>query len=214
MNQLGFPLLTLITFLPLVGIPILLLLPRDREEASKWVAFGISVLTFIVSLRLLLNFAPGEAGPQLVDRAAWVPQWGINYFLGVDGISLWLVLLTTLLSPIAPLPLVGIPLVEGGARMLTVAGLLLMVCGVAWALVNINSLPMVVDMTSAVRIGTFTGLYYLFSTLAAIVGPNINGWAIQLTGNNYNLIMIIAPIFMLAALLMLIGVRRGEALAE
>jgi len=101
MNQLGFPLLTLITFLPLVGIPILLLLPRDREEASKWVAFGISVLTFIVSLRLLLSFAPGEAGPQLVDRAAWVPQWGINYFLGVDGISLWLVLLTTLLSPIA-----------------------------------------------------------------------------------------------------------------
>ena len=98
--------------------------------------------------------------------------------------------------------------------MVTVAGLLLMVCGVAWALVNINSLPMVVDMTSAVRIGTFTGLYYLFSTLAAIVGPNINGWAIQLTGNNYNLIMIIAPIFMLAALLMLIGVRRGEALAE
>ncbi len=138
------------------------------------------------------------------------------------GLSALVVLLTalyfipaqTLLSPIAPLPLVGIPLVEGGARMLTVAGLLLMVCGVAWALVNINSLPMVVDMTSAVRIGTFTGLYYLFSTLAAIVGPNINGWAIQLTGNNYNLIMIIAPIFMLAALLMLIGVRRGEALAE
>ncbi len=101
MNVLNFPLLTIITFLPLAGIPILLLLPRDREEASKWVAFGISVLTFIVSLRLLLNFAPGEAGPQFVDRAAWVPQWGINYFLGVDGISLWLVLLTTLLSPIA-----------------------------------------------------------------------------------------------------------------
>ncbi len=101
MNQLGFPLLTLITFLPLLGIPILLLLPRGREEASKWVALGVSVLAFIVSLRLLLNFAPGEAGPQLVDRAPWVPQWGIQYFLGVDGISLWLVLLTTLLSPIA-----------------------------------------------------------------------------------------------------------------
>ena len=101
MNQLGVPLLTLITFLPLVGIPILLLMPRDKEEASKWVAFGISVLTFIVSLRLLLNFAPGESGPQFVARYWWVPQWGITYFLGVDGISLWLVLLTTLLSPIA-----------------------------------------------------------------------------------------------------------------
>jgi len=65
------------------------------------VAFGISVLTFIVSLRLLLNFAPGEAGPQFVERYWWVPQWGIQYFLAVDGISLWLVLLTTLLSPIA-----------------------------------------------------------------------------------------------------------------
>ncbi len=116
-----------------------------------------------------------------------------------------------LLTGIAPLPLVGIPLVEGGARMLTLAGVLLILGGIGWAFVNINSLPMIVDLTSAARIGTYTGLYYLFSTFSAIVGPNVNGWAVQLTGGNYNIIMLIAPFFMLAALGMMMGVKRGEA---
>ena len=117
----------------------------------------------------------------------------------------------TLLAPILPLPLVGIPLSEGGPRMLTMAGIMLIFGGIGWAFVNINSLPMIVDLTSAARIGTFTGLYYLFSTFSAIVGPNINGLAIQLTGNNYNVIMLIAPFFMLIALVLMLGVRRGEA---
>lgn len=123
------------------------------------------------------------------------------YFLPAD----------TLLTGIAPLPLVGIPLEEGDTRMLTIAGVLLMFGGIGWAFVNINSLPMVVEMTTAARIGTFTGLYYLFSTLSAIVGPNINGWAIQLTGNNYNIMMLIAPFFLLVALILMLGVRKGEA---
>jgi Na+/melibiose symporter-like transporter len=116
-----------------------------------------------------------------------------------------------LLTPVSPLPLLGIPLVENGPRMLTLAGLMLIFGGIGWAFVNINSLPMVVELTSAARIGTFTGLYYLFSTLSAIVGPNVNGWAIQLTGNNYNIIMLMAPFFMCIALLLMLGVRRGEA---
>lgn len=116
-----------------------------------------------------------------------------------------------LLSPVAPLPLVGIPLVEGGPRMLTMAGVMLIFGGIGWAFVNINSLPMVVELTTAARIGTFTGLYYLFSTFSAIVGPNVNGLAIQLTGNNYSVIMLIAPFFMLTALVLMLGVRRGEA---
>lgn len=92
-----------------------------------------------------------------------------------------------------------------------VIGVFLMVAGAAWALININSLPMVVDMTDAARLGTYTGLYYLFSTLAAIAGPNVNGWIIQLTGRNYNATMMIAPIFMLTAFSLMVGVRRGEA---
>jgi len=139
--------------------------------------------------------------------------------IGLITISLMLVLLyvtpaEALLIGIAPLPLVGIPLEEGGARMLTLAGVFLIIAGAAWAFVNINSLPMVVDLTNAARIGTFTGLYYLFSTFSAIVGPNLNGWAIQLTGNNYNIVMLIAPVFMLIALWLMLGVRRGEAITE
>jgi hypothetical protein len=117
---------------------------------------------------------------------------------------------SALLTPISPLPLVGIPLTDGGPRMLTMAGLLLVFGGIGWAFVNINSLPMVVELTTAARLGTFTGLYYLFSTLSAIVGPNVNGLAIQLTGNNYNVIMLIAPFFLLTAFVLMLGVRRGE----
>jgi maltose/moltooligosaccharide transporter len=120
---------------------------------------------------------------------------------------------STLLAPVSPLPLVGIPLVEGGPRMLTMAGVMLILGGIGWASVNINSLPMVVELTTAARLGTFTGLYYLFSTLSAIIGPNVNGWAIQLSGNNYNVIMLIAPFFMLTAFVLMLGVRRGEATA-
>lgn len=136
--------------------------------------------------------------------------------MGLIILAIMLVLLyvtpaSALLTGIAPLPLVGIPLVEGGARMLTLAGVLLIFGGAGWAFININSLPMIVDLTSAARIGTFTGLYYLFSTFSAIVGPNVNGWAIHLTGNNYNTIMLIAPVFMLISLSLMLGVKRGEA---
>ena len=140
----------------------------------------------------------------------------ITISMGLIIITFVLVLLyitpaSALLTGIAPLPLVGIPLVEGGARMLTLAGVLLIFGGAGWAFININSLPMIVDLTSAARIGTFTGLYYLFSTFSAIIGPNVNGWAIQLTGNNYNVIMLIAPVFMLIALWLMLGVKHGEA---
>jgi maltose/moltooligosaccharide transporter len=136
--------------------------------------------------------------------------------IGLVTISLMLILLyvtpaKALLTAIAPLPLVGIPLVEGGTRMLTLAGVFLVIAGAGWAFVNINSLPIIVDLTSAARIGTFTGLYYLFSTLSAIVGPNLNGWAIELADRNYNIIMLIAPGFMLIALWLMLGVKRGEA---
>jgi MFS family permease len=89
--------------------------------------------------------------------------------------------------------------------------IVLMIAGFSWALININSLPMVVDMTTDVNIGTFTGLYYMASTLAAILGPNLNGWIVSLSGNNYSLMMLFSPLFMLAAFIMMAGVKRGEA---
>jgi MFS-type transporter involved in bile tolerance (Atg22 family) len=116
--------------------------------------------------------------------------------------SIFFLPVSTLTLPLTQLPLLGI---------VPVIGIFLMIAGAAWALININSLPMVVDMTDAARLGTYTGLYYLFSTLAAIAGPNVNGWIIQLTGRDYNSTMMIAPIFMVIALFLMVGVRRGEA---
>jgi maltose/moltooligosaccharide transporter len=104
--------------------------------------------------------------------------------------------------PLAKLPVLGV---------VPVIGLILMVAGAAWASINVNSLPMVVDMTDNLHLGTYTGLYYLFSTLAAIAGPNLNGWIIQFSGNNFNLMMITGPIFMAVAAFMMLGVRKGEA---
>ena len=89
--------------------------------------------------------------------------------------------------------------------------ILLMLAGIGWSFININSLPMVVDQTDSSRVGTFTGLYYLFSTLAAILGPIINGFIIKLTGNNYGTIMILGPIFFGLAFVAMLSVRRGEA---
>lgn len=108
----------------------------------------------------------------------------------------------TLTNVLTKLPVVG---------EVPVIGLILMVIGIGWALININSLPMVVDMTDASHIGTYTGLYYLFSTLAAITGPILYGQIVQLSGNQYNLLMMISPMALIAAALLTFGVKRGEA---
>jgi len=108
----------------------------------------------------------------------------------------------TLSTLITRLPILG---------NIRVVSLFLMPAGIAWALININSLPMVVDMTTAARIGTFTGLYYLFSTFSAIVGPNLNGLLVQLSGERYNFMMLISPLFLIIALILMVGVKRGEA---
>jgi Na+/melibiose symporter-like transporter len=95
-----------------------------------------------------------------------------------------------------------------------VIGVILMVTGVAWALININSLPMVVDMTDDLHIGTFTGLYYLFSTLAAIIGPTMYGWIVDFSGGQYNLVMLVSPLFLIFALVCMAFVKRGEMKTE
>lgn len=88
--------------------------------------------------------------------------------------------------------------------------LIMLVAGVGWALININSLPMVVDIAPQDRLGTYTGLYYFFSTLAAIFGPWLGGALVDFTGRNYAMIFTIAPLGMLVAFVLMLGVRRGE----
>ncbi len=164
---------------------------------------------------------PGEDGARLLGQLSLIfvifalPAGYIGARLGrrrtiMTGVvlmasfmlAMYLLPAETLLIQITRLPVLGV---------VPVIGLILMFAGASWALINVNSLPMVVDMTDDLRIGTYTGLYYLFSTLAAIAGPNINGWIIALTGNDYSRVMLVGPVFMALALVMMIGVRRGEA---
>ncbi|MBI3086563.1 MAG: NADH-quinone oxidoreductase subunit M [candidate division NC10 bacterium] len=102
-NILGIPILSLITFLPLVGVVLLLLVGRERVRAIRNLAFLFSLASFAASLLLPLYYDRSTAAVQFVERLNWIPTIGVTYFFGLDGISLWLVMLTTFLSPIAVL---------------------------------------------------------------------------------------------------------------
>lgn len=101
MNSLGIPILSITTYLPLLGALVILILVRNSDRAARWIALVTSGVAFILSSYLLLAFNGAEKGMQFVERASWLPQIGIQYFMGVDGISVLFVFLTGLLSVIA-----------------------------------------------------------------------------------------------------------------
>ncbi len=90
-------LLSLLIFVPVVYGLMLLFVPKSQV---KFTALLFSLSTFILSTRLFREFDPSRADLQLVEKFSWVKAFGINYFVGIDGISFWLVLLTTFLMPI------------------------------------------------------------------------------------------------------------------
>jgi NADH-quinone oxidoreductase subunit M len=96
-------LLSLVTFFPILGVLVILLLPGDRPNPIRWTAVVAAAITFLLSLAMLARFQPGDPNLQLVVCLPWirVAGWEIEYHLGVDGLSLLLVLLTTFLTPIA-----------------------------------------------------------------------------------------------------------------
>ncbi len=103
MNAAGFPLLSLITWLPLIGCAFLLAVRGDEETVaanSRWAALWTSLIVFVISLVLWVKFDQREAGFQFVETLQWLPQYGLNYKMGVDGISVLFVLLSTALTPI------------------------------------------------------------------------------------------------------------------
>ncbi len=101
-NVLGFPILTLVTFLPTLGaILIALFLNKENTKAIKYSAFFIAVVDFILSLPLWFYYDPTTWKMQFQESVSWIPSLGIRYAVGIDGISLVLVLLTTLLGFIA-----------------------------------------------------------------------------------------------------------------
>ncbi|HZF41357.1 MAG TPA: NADH-quinone oxidoreductase subunit M [Blastocatellia bacterium] len=110
-------LITITTFLPLAGAVILLLssalASRDADQESldnryRWIALLVTTATFFVSLAIITGFDRSVAGPQMAQKVPWIGALGANYYVGVDGISVWLVLLTTFLMPISALASWGV----------------------------------------------------------------------------------------------------------
>jgi maltose/moltooligosaccharide transporter len=203
---------------------------KDKSGLRLLLAIFFWFLAYAGIEAFLTLYATKQLGIPEGDAGRMMGHMGIFFVLfaivaGIMGsrigrrvtISIGIVAMAVLILAIAVLPagvltttLTKLP-VLGTIRVIN---LFLMGAGIAWSFININSLPMVVDLTVAARIGTFTGLYYLFSTLSAIVGPNLNGWLVTLSGGNYNMMMFVGPLFLVVALVLMLGVRRGEAKAD
>jgi NADH-quinone oxidoreductase subunit M len=93
-------LLSILILLPVAGAVVAALTPRSAERLQKLIGLGASGLVFLLSLLLVSGFR-SIAQMQFLERRPWLPAWGISYSLGIDGISLWLVVLTTFLTPLA-----------------------------------------------------------------------------------------------------------------
>jgi len=95
--------LNLVTFFPLVGILVILFINREQKNTIRWVALITSVITFGISIWVLIMYDKTDPNLQMVINIPWinVADWTISYLMGIDGISILLVLLTTLLTPLA-----------------------------------------------------------------------------------------------------------------
>ena len=102
MNFVLYP-LTLTTFFPLLGVLIILFMKAEHKNAIRWVALLTSLVTFGISIAALVQFDPANPDLQLVVKAPWIQiaDWTVYFYMGVDGLSILLVLLTTFLTPIS-----------------------------------------------------------------------------------------------------------------
>src|SRR5262249_57017327 len=95
--------LSLILFTPLIGAFVLLFVNKTNEDAIRWIANIVAFIGFVISIPLWFWYNPQSSDFQFVERASWIPSIGAEYFLGVDGFSTLLILLTTLMGTIAVL---------------------------------------------------------------------------------------------------------------
>src|SRR5216117_282747 len=95
--------LSIVLFLPLAGAVLLLVVSKRNENAIRWISNVVAFAGFAVSIPLWFWYDPTKMGFQLIDRAPWIPSVGAEYFLGVDGFSMLLILLTTMMGSIAVL---------------------------------------------------------------------------------------------------------------
>jgi len=102
-NVVNFPLLSLVLFTPLAGAILLLFVNKRAENAIRWIANVFAFAGFVVSLPLWFSYNSQDPGWQFVEKMEWIPSLGAQYFLGVDGFSCLLILLTTLMGCISVL---------------------------------------------------------------------------------------------------------------
>ncbi len=200
----------------LPGLKDVKLIPQDHRRSLTFLLLAIfswfvgynAISTFFSSYAVTtLNVSAGAA-PSLFSAALAafiifaVPSGYIGTRYGRRrtinaGLAIFAVLLVVAFF-VRSMPLLLVILALGGG---------------AWALVNINSLPMVVDITDDPRLlGTYTGLYYLAAQAAAIVGPVLNSLIIEHLANyNYSIIFLVAPTFFILAIVCMYNVTRGEA---
>ena len=95
--------LDLVIFVPVVGALVIAFLPNDRLGLIRWTALVVTTAAFALSLKVLFDFNATSSDFQLGSDLEWIREWGINYITGVDGLSLWMVMLTTFLMPLAVL---------------------------------------------------------------------------------------------------------------
>ena len=96
-----FPILTTIVLAPVVAAAVVALLPRSRPDLARWLGLGASTAVGVLTLVLAVDFEAGRAGFQFVSEHRWIDEIGVSWILGVDGISLFLVVLTGVLFPVA-----------------------------------------------------------------------------------------------------------------
>ena len=194
----------------------LVLSERDKSALLLFLAIftwfvgynGVETFFTLYGVKML-NLQPNSAAFMLTFLALMFVLFAVpsGYIAGRFGrrktILVGLTLLACLLALIRILP----PAMQTSGILLPV---LLALAGIGWALININSLPMVVDVAPQTELGTYTGLYYFFSTAAAVVGPIVAGFTIEALGGDYGVIFVIAPITLAFAFVFMLGVRRGE----
>ena len=95
----NWPILSVVVWLPILGGIAVMLLGSERAQLGKQLALGVSIITFVLSVPLWTGFDVSSAAMQFVENRPWIERFGANYALGVDGISMPLVLLTTFLTP-------------------------------------------------------------------------------------------------------------------
>ena len=121
----GLGLLGWITLLPLFGAGLIALVPREEESIHRGLGLFTAIVTFVVSLLILAGYDPAQPGFQLEVNKLWIAPLGIRFHLGIDGISLWLVLLTTFLVPLTLLSPQAIGIRNIRVREFTIAMLVL-----------------------------------------------------------------------------------------